>query len=350
MTSLFMAVAFVVVVSAICSLFEAVLYSIPVSHIESLSENGNPAGRILKDLRKNMERPITAILSLNTISNTAGAALAGALAAKALGEDAVIYFSVALTFLILIVSEVVPKTAGVVYAKPLAELVARPLAALTILFTPFIWLCGFATRLISRSAEPHSVSEDELRVLARIGGESGAIDPGEQLLIDNALTLDHKTVSEVMTPQSVVFVQRCSAIVDDVFRMEQLEEHSRFPVYEDDPGRPTRIVYSRAVMSAAAHDLMHLTLAEVSQPIQFVKDDETLDLTLTRFLRQGHHLMAVLGEDGGFRGVVTLEDVLEELLGREIVDETDRVEDLQALAKQRRDDLLDVSPDPRPRD
>ena len=341
MTALALAVVTVVVVSATCSLFEAVLYSIPVSHIETLASEGKTSGRILRKLRANVEKPITAILSLNTISNTAGAAVAGALAAKALGEDALVYFSAGFTLLILLVSEVMPKTAGVVYAKPLSSLVARPLSTLTWLFAPIVWLCGFATRLISGDARPHTVSEDELRVLARLGHETGAIEETEGRLVDNALTLDRKSVREVMTPRSVVFMQAEEATVADVFLLPEVKAHSRFPVRPEGDDFPSGLVYSWELLAAAATGRGGDTLASLKKPLPVVADDQRLDITLAQFLRQGHHLMGVVGEFGGFQGVITLEDVLEELLGEEIIDETDQFEDLQALARQRREARLE---------
>ena len=199
-----------------CSLFEAVLYSVPVSHVEAMTQRGQVAGRILKRLRQDVDRPISAILSLNTIANTAGAAVAGAAAAAVFGQHRLAYFSAAFTLAILIFSEVVPKTAGVVYSRPLASLIARPLQLLVWMFTPLVWLCRGATWLISRNRPEHGISDEELIVMARLGLQTGTMRPDEVQVIENILALENKRASEVMTPRSVMVALSQGQTVDEV--------------------------------------------------------------------------------------------------------------------------------------
>ena len=168
MVELIIAVGCAIIISAGCSLFEAVLYSTPMRHIETMVHERRASGKIFKELRGNVERPITAILSLNTIANTAGAVIAGSAATAVFGHQWLGYFSVAFTLAILIFSEVIPKTAGVVYARSLVPLVALPLKGLVKFMAPAVWLCSHITGLIARNKIYESVSPDELKTMARI--------------------------------------------------------------------------------------------------------------------------------------------------------------------------------------
>lgn len=331
----------VILISALCSLFEAVLYSIPISRIEALTQRGKASGKILQKLREKVEQPITAILSLNTISNTAGAAVAGALAATVWGSENVIYFSAAFTLAILLFAEVIPKTAGVVYARALAGIIARPLQILTVLMTPIVWLVGFVTRLITGGQSQDSVSPDEMVVMAKIGHRTGALAEGESKVIQNILTMRTKFAHQVMTPHTVVFSLNANETVGSVYHSEKLRTHSRFPVYDPQPNDVIGLVFSRDVLAAAAADEMHTPLRELAKPMHFIPDDTPLDKALQSFLQRDGHLFTIIDQYGGMAGVLTLEDVVEEVLGREIVDETDAEEDLREVARRKRQEVLE---------
>lgn len=194
MTELIIAVSFAIIVSAGCSMFEAVLYSVPLRHLESMIRSGRRSGRIFKRLRSNVDRPIAAILTLNTIANTAGAAVAGAMAAAVFGSDRLGYFSIFFTLSILIFSEVIPKTAGVVYARNLAPMVAYPLGWLVIVMKPAIWLISLLTGIISRNKPKDSVSPDELKVMAQLSLRMGEIERYQEEVIANVLSLESRFV------------------------------------------------------------------------------------------------------------------------------------------------------------
>ena len=341
MAELIVAVAAAVLISAMCSLFEAVLYSVPVGHIESLANADRKAGRILQRLRENVDRPIAAILSLNTIANTAGAAVAGAAAASVFGEAWVGYFSAAFTLAILMFSEVIPKTAGVVYNRPLALVVAPPLALLVWLFRPLIWLCGMVTRVVSQGREPEHVSEEEILGLARMGQQTGALESDQAAAIANILTLQDKSVRDIMTPRTVVFALHASTTLEEL-RTRGTFEHSRIPVYDKNPDDVVGIVLGREVLAAMAGGSGEARLEEMMRPVDFVAESVGLDRLLRMFMEKRQHLLIVLDEFGGLAGVVTLEDVIEEILGQEIVDEFDRVADLRELARRRRERTLDA--------
>lgn len=336
MLELLVVVGLVIGTSAVCSLFEAVLYSVPASRIETLDRAQRPSGRILKRMRHKVDRPIAAVLSLNTIANTGGGALAGALAAGVFGAARIWVFSVAFTLAILLFSEVLPKTIGVVYSRALAPFVARPLAWLVALFGPLIALTQLATRVVRSESQEHRISDDELLTMVRLGLRSGDFRPHEARVIQNVLALERRTVSEVMTPRPVVFTLGASVTVRDAAAMNGLDKYSRIPVYASDPEELVGIVHKVDILKAVAEDCFEMTLETMMRPIDFVVAAAPLDRVLSTFLARRRHMLAVIDEFGGFAGIVTLEDVLEELIGREIVDEFDQVTDLRAFARRRR--------------
>ena len=336
MLELVLVVGLVVITSGACSLFEAVLYSVPLSQIDILEREGRASGAVLRRLRSHVDRPIAAILSLNTVANTGGAALAGAIAARVLDSVAIGYFSALFTLAILLFSEIVPKTAGVVYARQLAGPIARPLEALVMLFSPIIWLSRGVTRLVASGHEAERVSDEELLLMVRQGLRSGDLQPHEADVISNVLALEGRTAAEIMTPRPVLFTLPVATRLAEAACNEGLLPHSRVPVWENDPDDIVGLVHRRDILSAAAQDEFDTPLEQLMRPVHFVVESAKLDQLLRTFLEQRQHLMVVTDEYGSVSGIVTLEDVLEEILGREIVDEFDRVADLRAFARQQR--------------
>jgi CBS domain containing-hemolysin-like protein len=340
MFELALSVIIVIVVSALCSLFEAVLYSVPTSHIEALVQARRPAGAVLQKLREKVDAPIAAILSLNTIANTAGAAIAGALAARVLDSVWVGLFSALFTLAILFFSEIMPKTVGVVYARPLSSWVAQPLQILVWLFRPFIWLMGLATRAVGGKGARESVSEAELLVMTQLGIKSGAIKEDQGLVIKNILSLEDRVAREVMTPRPVIFALPDNISVEEASKHERIFFHSRIPVYAEDQENVVGVVHRQDIFQALAEDRPEAELKSLMQPVHFVFERTTLDQVLKKFLELRRHIFMVVGEFGDIIGLITLEDVLEEILGKEIVDESDLVIDMRELAERRREQLL----------
>jgi CBS domain containing-hemolysin-like protein len=337
MVELSVVVALVIATSAACSLFEAVLYSVPSSRIDALEREGRRSGNLLRRLRTEVDRPIAAILSLNTLANTGGAALAGAIAANVLGSARIGYFSAAFTLAILFLSEIIPKTAGVVFSRQLAGPIAGPLQALVVIFAPFIWLSRRMTRLLVSTATEHDrVSDEELLMMVRRGLRSGDLKPHEANVISNVLALEVKTAGQIMTPRTVLFTLHTGTSLADAAANELLLQHSRVPVYDEDPDDIVGVVHRRDILRAAAKDEFDTTLDELMYPVHFVVETAKLDQLLRTFLERRQHLVVVTDEFGTVSGIATLEDVLEEILGREIVDEFDQVADLRAFARQQR--------------
>ena len=339
MLELLIVVTAVLVTSATCSLFEAVLYSVPTSRIEALVRARRPAGHILKEMRRHVDRPIAAVLSLNTIANTGGGAIAGALAAQVFGGRIWI-FSLVFTLVILLFSEVLPKTIGVVYARGLAPLIARPLFWLVTLFRPLIALTQQATKLVWRGQQEQRISDDELLTMVGLGLRSGDLQLHEAQVIRNVLSFERLTATEVMTPRPVVFTLAADTTVQDAARMSDLEKYSRIPIFDVEPEELVGVVHKVDILKAVADDQFDTRLSAIMRPIHFVVETTPLDRLLRVFLERRQHAMAVIDEFGGFEGIVTLEDVLEELIGREIVDEFDQVVDQRAFAKRQRAETL----------
>ncbi len=336
MITLFIAVSFAILVSAGCSLFEAVLYSVPTRQIESMIQSGKASAAILKKMRAGIERPIAAILSLNTIANTAGAAVAGWAAGEVFGHHWLVYFSAFFTLAILLFSEIIPKTAGVVYGRHLVPAVAYPLKGLVWLMTPGIWLSSLITRLFAGGKTEESISAEEIRAMASLSLRTGGIKPFQEKAIERILTLQNKRVKDVMTPRTVVFSLREHLTLTEAAQMPAAWEHSRLPVYGRDMEDIVGILLTKELFVALSKGQKDTYLTELMRPVNFVVETARLSRVLSEFLESRQHLFVVLDEYGGLAGLITLEDILEEILGREIVDESDAVKDKRELARQRR--------------
>ncbi len=341
MLALIITVALAALISAFCSTTEAMLYSVPWTHIEKLREEKRPVGDVLYELRSQVDKPISAVLTLNTIANTAGSALAGALATVALGAENLLWFTAGFTFLILIFGEILPKTFGVIYANQLSIILAYPLKFLIFILKPFIWFSSLITGFITKGNGTPEATEDDIRIMAKMSAESGEIEAFEEAVITNILSLDKKHVYHIMTPRTVVFSLPAEMPLAEAIKNERLWQFSRIPIYknnnhEDIIGVVTRrelSIYMNAMNLSRAKDIPNATLETLVQPITFVLESQKLDKVLLSFLEAKQHLFAVLDEYGGLAGVISLEDVLEEMLGREIVDESDITADLQKTAK-----------------
>lgn len=343
MTSLILSVALALGISAFCSVTEAMLYSVSWSYIEQLKRSRRKSGMILYKLRANVEKPIAAILTLNTIANTAGASVAGAAAAEVFGSHVLGIFAALFTLAILIFSEILPKTFGVAYARQLAPILAKPLLVMVWIFTPVIWATGSLARALQPSRKTPPTTEDDIRAVVSLTRQSGIIKPYEELAIRNILTLDTKMVKDIMTPRTVVFSLSAQATTSEVRKNKGLWRYSRIPVFDHgDSEDIVGIVFRRDVLHALADDRDDLPLSELMRPVRFVVETLTLDRLLIKLLDSRQHLSVVLDEYGGVAGVVTLEDVLEEILGKEIMDESDEVEDLRELARRQRRELTNL--------
>jgi len=337
LTLLICTVSFAIIVSAMCSLLEAALYSIRLSHIELMAKQRPGTARILRKLKTKIDEPITAILTLNTIANTIGAAISGAAAAVVFGKTNVIWFSIIFTFAILIFSEILPKTAGVVYARSLGPFIALPLKWMIFVLHPFVWLCQKVTLLIPHKGAPPKISAEELQAIAIISRKAGEIETEQEQVITNILRLGEQTVRQVMTPRTVTFSLDSTMTIGEAAELkEQWKIHSRAPVFSEDPDNVVGIVLNRDVYMAIADSRHHLKLSQIMHKANFVPETAPLNRVLMDFFERHQHLFVAVDEYGSVTGVISLEDIIEEIVGREIVDESDTAKDMRELARIRK--------------
>lgn len=335
MTTFILTVFAVLAIWAMCSLAEGAIYAVRMPYVRRLEESGHASGETLAEFKSNMDRPISAILIVNTIASAAGASVVGAQASALFGESNLWIFSLVFTIAALLFSEIAPKVLGVAYNRQAATWMARPLAFLVAALTPAIWLVATATRLLRPRTPAATAPEEEVQTWAEISAEEGSIMPYEADLVRNALNLDKVTAGEIMTPASVVTLLPDHLTVGEVARRDMKWSFSRIPVYDTNkPGHWTGFVLSRDVLAGMAKDQFDKTLSTLSRPLKFVSDTSPGHLLLRAFLQRRTHMFGVLSEDRKIVGIVTLEDVLESLIGAEIVDEFDPVVDMQELAKK----------------
>lgn len=338
-------------VSFLCSIMEAVLLSVSPSYVAGRVEEGGSYGHALAEMKKDVDRPLAAILSLNTIAHTVGAAGAGAQAAAVFGNAYLGAASAVLTFLILVVSEIIPKTLGALYWRGLAPFVVRILRPTIWLMWPLVKLAQGLTWLMSRGKIEGTVRRDEFPALADVGVQEGVLHEDESRIMRSLLRFGELTVSDVMTPRTVVFALDENQSVDEVLQAHPDISFSRIPVFDTAIDTVTGHVLRYDMLHAAVQKEGETRLADLKRPIKSVRSDVALRELLEMLTRERSHMAIVVGEYGGLQGVVTLEDALETLIGLEIMDEADTVQDMRQLARQKWDDrraamgLEPISPD-----
>jgi len=320
--------------SFFCSIAEAVLLSVTMPYIALLKARNIPVAVHLQQLRRDIDKPLAAILTLNTIAHTVGAAGAGAQAAKVFGSSAVGIASAVLTLLILVFSEIIPKTLGAYYWRQLAPMTAYSLKVLVWLLRPLVWLTELLTRSLTGGRRRSAITRVELLALAELGRQEGALAAQESTIMQNLLSLRETPAAAAMTPRPVVFAVPVALTVADYFERYEQKPFSRIPVYEHDPEDIVGFVLRSDLLLARARKEGRAAVGDYRREIQKLPEQVDLSRTFDRFLKERAHIMLVVDEYGGFSGILTLEDVLETLLGIEIVDEFDTSEDMQHLARR----------------
>jgi len=320
--------------SFLCSMLEAGILSTPSSYIETQTDSS--AGRLMQKYKQDVDEPISAILTLNTFAHTVGAAGAGAQAVGVFGNDFAFVITVILTLLILIFSEIIPKTIGAVYWKPLFTFNAYTLQGLIIILYPAVWAFNLLTRLITPKEQQPTVTRNELEIMAQISAVEGALDKHESLIVRNLLRLNEVQVYNIMTPRTVMLAFQQDLSVGDVTRGKKRNlPYSRIPIFDEHIDDITGFVLRIDIINEVAQDRYDVPLKDLMRPINAVPETITVAKVLEEFMARGQHIFLVLDEYGGTAGLITMEDAVESLLGREITDESDLVADLQKLAQQR---------------
>lgn len=327
-------VALALGVSFLCSVMEAVLLSVTPSYVAALEREGDATGEPLHRLKDDIDRPLAAILSLNTVAHTVGAAGAGAQATVVFGDAYTGIFAGVLTLLILVFSEIIPKTLGAVYWRTLTPAVVRVLVPTIVVMWPLVKLSQGITYLMSSDDDSTSFSREEFTALAEIGEEEGVFEEKESRILRNLFRFNSLRVQDVMTPRTVVFDLPKSTTIGEVVSENDEFRFSRIPVYDEQRDDVTGYVLKDELLLRAAQEELDVTLDSLAREILVVHETLPLPELLERMLDRLEHIALVVDEYGGMAGVVTMEDVVETLLGMEIVDEADSVEDMQTLARQ----------------
>jgi CBS domain containing-hemolysin-like protein len=320
--------------SFLCSIAEAVLLSVTTPYIALLESQNKPSATELRRLKHDINKPLAAILTLNTIAHTVGAAGAGAQATKIFGSAYLGIASAILTLLILVFSEIIPKTLGAHYWRRLAPSTAYALKLLVWALYPFVKLTELLTRGLTEGPTLRGVNRKELMALAEVSGREGALADQEALIMQNLLRLRDTPAKAAMTPRTVVFSISQKMTVRDYFARYEAKPFSRIPVYQGDTENITGFVLRSELLLAKAHGQTECVVEAFARDIPKIIEQADLSNAFDRFLKERVHIMLVIDEYGGFSGVLTLEDVLETLLGIEIVDEFDDTEDMQVLARK----------------
>ncbi len=322
-------------ISFACSIWEAAIYSVPPGRVEAMRRQGTSNGKKLAVLREKMDRPVAAILSLNTIAHTMGATVAGGMVQLHLGSEYLPVFSLVLVFGILVFSEIIPKTLGFAYAGQLAPLSAWPVQVLIWLLYPAVILSGWITKLVKPETEESFPTEDDILSVAHLGVNSGGILPEEAKWIKNVLRLNNVQAQDIMTPRVMI------DHLDAQTRLSQIRDkagqwaHSRILLTRKaDPDQVEGFVLRHEVISALCEGAEDVPLLELSRPAPAVPFSMRGHHLLKEMIEKRRHLFIVIDEFGGTAGLVTLEDVIEAMLGEQIVDESDKHTSLRELARK----------------
>ena len=342
MNLLLLYIGLAVSVSFLCSLLEAALLSSRDSSLTEQKDDGNKGAALLLDLKQQrVDDAISAILTLNTVANTLGATLAGAQAAKVFGNAWVGFFSAALAFVILVVSEIIPKTLGAVYSKSLSGFVGWSLHILTRVMSPTLVLSRQLTRLLTRG-QSLSYSRGELSATIASAAEDGIISPATSQIFNNLLQFDEVRVEDVMTPRTVAFMLPSDATIEALLANHEAEAFSRIPLYCEDQDDIVGYVLQREVLKAKADGAdTNSSLEKLMRPIPFIPEVATVGSAMSQILDRREPIAIAIDEHGGVSGLVTLEDLTETVLGVEIVDESDRIVDQRQVASTLRDQRME---------
>ncbi|MBL4576019.1 MAG: HlyC/CorC family transporter [Opitutaceae bacterium] len=335
MTTFIGAILFTLGVSFICSLLEALILSTTVAEVELLKKRLPKEGALLENLKEEIANTISTILTLNTIANTLGATLVGGFATKLYGEAWLGFVSGALTLGILIFSEVIPKNMGVAYRVQLQPYIVGPLTLLTKILSPINYLCNLSVRLVVKKQPTQETSDQEIILLAEKGAKEGTLSDDESDIIANALSLDDVRVGDIMTPRTVVTALERNLTLSEVFSEYANIPFARIPVYEDDTEKMVGLVRRRDLLKAKADDLDSEIVGNLMQEIHFIPETVSAASALQLFLKTQQQLVVVVDEFGSVAGVLTMEDVIEHILGKEIFEKDDVAIDMRELARLR---------------
>jgi len=332
-----LAIAFTIGVSALCSILEAMILSTTTAEIESLKKSHPKSGQRLEKAKLEIEETSSAILSLNTIANTLGATIVGGLAVQIWTDSTNVLYNVSLimAIAILFISEIIPKNVGVLYRTSLQPVLVYPLRWICMIMTPISKIVGIFVRLLLRKETLETDNDEEIMLLAEKSEKEGTLTSNEREVINNALSLDEILVDEIMTPRTVVYSINATETIGSYFEKDRNIPFARIPVYSEQNDNIVGIVRRRDILGAIAEDRHSLLVSELSSEPIFVPDTATADDALQTFLKNHQQLAIAVDEFGSMSGVITMEDVIEHIIGQEIFEDDDPAVDMRELARKR---------------
>jgi CBS domain containing-hemolysin-like protein len=318
--------------SFLCSLLEAVLLSTPASYSSILSKQNASQGDRLERFKENINRPLAAILTLNTFAHTLGAAGVGAQTLELYGESSVAVASGILTLLILVFSEIIPKTIGSVYWRGLIGNTTLIIEVLIFFTYPLVLLAEYISNFGEDEA---TVTREEVIAMAEMGEDEGVLEEQETDIIENTLKLKDVKVKDIMTPRSVIFAVNSDFTVGQVLEEHETLDFTRIPIFEGNLDAIKGMVNRYEIINRKAEDQFSTRMHEISQEVPFVNENDPIDKVLELFIKNRDHMALVKDNDNILTGLITLEDAIETILGQEIVDEHDSVVDMRDLAESK---------------
>ena len=334
-TLFFLALVFTILVSAICSILEALLLSTTPVDIERLIQSHSKRGKLLDKYLSNIEETSSAILSLNTIANTLGATLVGGLGVQLWPEDPNILIKISslMAIAILFFSEIIPKNVGIVYRSELLPYMPYILNGVCSIMMPLSRLVGTFVKFILNSKKKESGSDEDIILMAEKSAKDGTLTDNERDMISNALTLDDITISEIMTPYSVIFALDVNETIGTLFKANRELPFGRIPLFYKDLNTIVGIVRRRDLLSAKAKDQDVMKIRALAQKPIFIKEKAVAARALEVFLKHRQQLAVVINDNKETVGVLSMEDVIEHIIGEEIFEDDDPAIDMRELAR-----------------
>ena len=323
-------------ISFLCSILESSLMSTPISYITMREEEGYKPAKLMKRYKTDIDRPIAAILSLNTIANTIGSAGVGFQVTTVFGDKWFGLVSAIFTLLVLIFSEIIPKTIGTSNYKHLMGFTAKTIRLLIVIMYPFVWLINLLSSTFTKNDDDEvTVSREEVSAMANVGEDEGVIEESENKIIQNVFKLDNIQAYNVMTPRVVAAIADESMTLRDFYREELYSHFSRIPVYNESPDLITGYVLRSEVLESLAEDRWNDTLASLRRDVPFFNEEQSISDIWESLLQHKEQIAMIIDEYGSFQGILTMEDIIETIFGLEIIDESDEVTDMQQYARER---------------
>jgi len=324
--------------SFMCSILEAALLSVTPSYIKIKNKEGKVYAKTLANFKKDIDKPLIAILTVNTVAHTVGAILVGVQAEKIYGDggNAVGIVSAIMTVAILILSEIIPKTIGATYWQSLGNFTAKTLKIMIfpLKYTGILWLMMLTTKLIGKSAHVSSMNREEFAAITDAAEEEGVFDESETTVIKNLLVFKSVKAKDVMTPYSVAIIENEDTTIEEFHRTHKNLKFSRIPVYKNQTNNVTGFILKDDVLEEMIDDKGAEPLSALKRDIFMSAEDTPIPELFENFVQKRGHISMIVDEFGNTVGLVTMEDIIETLLGLEIMDESDSIEDMQMLARQ----------------